>query len=467
MKTLYWYDFETFGADPRRDRAAQFAGIRTDESLNIIGDPLVCYCKPANDFLPDPGACLITGITPQLAAEEGVCEAEFTARIHAQFSQANTTVVGYNSIRFDDEVTRQLLYRNFFDPYEREWKNGNSRWDIIDMVRLCAATRPEGINWPKKDDGSNSFRLDQLTVANDIEHGSAHDALADVKATIALAALIRKQQPRLYEFVYQLRDKRRVKTEIDLVSRSPFVHVSVMYPASQGCLALVMPVCQHPTNSNAIIAYDLRTDPDTWSGLDMEEIRQRVFSASADLPEGVNRVPLKNIHINRCPVVASPAVLNPDAAERFGIDLEMCRQHWQKLQDNPDLTKRVREVYKHEPDYQEQDPDYMIYSGGFFSESDRALMQTVRETSPEDLDRLDLPFKDSRLSEMLFRYRARNFPDTLNNEDADRWEMFRRQRLQQQLPRFEQQLSDAIAEVNSEKNSSVLSALGTYRDSIF
>ena len=185
--SIYWYDFETFGNNPRRDRASQFAGIRTDEDLNIIGDPLVMYCKPANDFLPNPMACLITGITPQLTLEKGIAEAEFTRRILEEFAQPGTCVAGYNSIRFDDEVTRQLLYRNFHDPYEREWKNGNSRWDIIDMVRLCAATRPEGIEWPKKEDGSNSFRLEELTKANGITHAEAHDALSDVLATIEFA----------------------------------------------------------------------------------------------------------------------------------------------------------------------------------------------------------------------------------------------------------------------------------------
>ena len=185
--SIYWYDFETFGGDPRRDRASQFAGIRTDENLNIIGEPMVLFCKPAGDFLPNPMACLITGITPQKAISEGVNEAEFIYLIHEQFSSAGTCVAGFNSIRFDDEVTRQLLYRNFYDPYGREWQNGNTRWDILDMLRLAAATRPEGINWPKKEDGSHSFRLEALTKANGIEHADAHDALSDVLATIEIA----------------------------------------------------------------------------------------------------------------------------------------------------------------------------------------------------------------------------------------------------------------------------------------
>jgi exodeoxyribonuclease-1 len=428
-KTIYWYDFETFGVNPRRDRASQFAGIRTDEDLNIIGKPLVLFCKPADDFLPEPMACLVTGISPQKAKAEGVVETEFIRQIHYELSQPGTCVAGYNSIRFDDELTRQLLYRNFYDPYEREWKGGNSRWDIIDMVRLCAAIRPSGINWPKKDDGSNSFKLDELTVANGIEHTEAHDALADVIATIELAKLIKQHQPKLYNYVYQLRSKKKVQMEIDLVTQKPVLHISMMYPAKQGCLALVMPLCAHPSNSNGVIVYDLRESPDDWLSLSTEEMRARLYAPKEQLDTGTRRVPFKTIHINKCPIVTSPAVLDPESAAAFGVDLESCRAHWQKLKESKGLVSKLSGVFKDEHITPEIDPDFMIYSGGFFTETDKNLMQTIRSTPAVDLARLDLPFRDRRLHEMLFRYRARNFPETLNrNEQAD-WEMYRQKRL--------------------------------------
>lgn len=465
--SIYWYDFETFGVDPRRDRASQFAGVRTDEQLNIIGEPLVMYCKPADDFLPSPFACLITGITPQKALAEGVTEAEFIKRIHQQFSQPATCVAGYNSIRFDDEVTRQLLYRNFYDPYEREWKNGNSRWDIIDMLRLCAATRPDGINWPLKEDGSNSFKLDQLTVANEIEHEDAHDALADVIATIEMAKLIKRQQPKLFDYVYQLRNKKKVQAEIDLMTRKPLLHVSMMYPARLGCLALVMPLCPHPTNNNGIIVYDLREDPANWVDLPVEEIRQRVYTPKDKLPEGVDRVALKTVHINKCPIITSPAVLEPKRAELYEIDLERCKVHWEALQANSELVKKIGNVFREEQLGKETDPDYMIYSGGFFSDNDRSLMKTIRSTPSHDLGRLDLPFRDQRLHELLFRYRARNYPETLNNDELAEWEQFKRQRLTGNdiLPRFNKALEDArdkASEMNRENGGRVLDELEDY-----
>jgi len=466
-KSIYWYDFETFGRDPRRDRASQFAGIRTDEDLNIIGDPLVMYCQPANDFIPSPMSCLITGITPQKAKAEGLVEAEFIAKIHAEFAKPGTCVTGYNSIRFDDEVTRQLLYRNFYDPYEREWKNGNSRWDIIDMVRLCAATRPEGIEWPKKVDGSNSFRLEELTVANGIEHADAHDALSDVLATIAMAKLIKDRQPKLFDYAYQLRSKQKVQAEIDLKTRKPVLHVSVMYPSSKGCLALVMPICAHPTNSNGVIVYDLRVDPATWVALSDEEIRERLFTATADLGEGVERIPLKTIHYNRSPIVALPAVLSPERAALYDVDLDACREHWEQLQGMPQLPRRIANIYRQEQHPGDQDPDFMIYSGGFFSENDKQLMQLVRNTPPADLPRLDLPFNDSRLQEMLFRYRARNYPETLREEERQAWEAFRRLRLQEpdRFKLFEEELAEAQERADA-RGEEVLAALQHYIESL-
>jgi exodeoxyribonuclease-1 len=248
-ETFYWHDYETWGADPSRDRASQFAGLRTDLDLNPIGEPLVIYAKPADDFLPHPEACMVTGISPQLAYEQGAPEADFFRFIHEELSTPGTCALGYNTLRFDDTVTRFGFYRNFYDPYEREYANGNSRWDLIDVVRLTRALRPEGINWPTKDDGSNSFRLEDLTAANEIEHAGAHDALVDVKATIALARLLKQAQPKLFDYVFTHRDKNSINILLDVVNPKPVVHSSMRFPARLGCVASVLPLIRHPKKS--------------------------------------------------------------------------------------------------------------------------------------------------------------------------------------------------------------------------
>ena len=323
--SYYWHDYETFGADPSRDRPVQFAGLRTDAELNPIGEPLVIYARPANDYLPHPEACLVTGITPQLALEKGMPECEFIARIHEELARPGTCGVGYNSVRFDDEVTRYTLYRNFYDPYAREWQNGNSRWDIIDMVRAAHALRPEGIEWPLREDGLPSFRLEDLTKANGIDHGAAHDALSDVEATIALARLIRQRQPRLYDYVNGHRDKKSALSMLHLDSLRPVLHVSGMFGAARDNIALITPLAAHPKNKNEIICYDLMVDPADLLGETPEELTRRLYTRADELPEGVQRPGIKSVHINKCPVLVTAKMADPATAERLGIDGARCR----------------------------------------------------------------------------------------------------------------------------------------------
>ena len=425
--SLYWHDYETFGIDPRRDRPSQFAGVRTDVDFNIIGDPLVVYCKPPADYLPHPEACLLTGISPQIAEAKGETEAEFCRLIHEQLAQPNTCSLGYNSIRFDDEFTRNCLYRNFYDPYVREWQNGNSRWDLIDIVRATKALRPDGINWPIDDEGYPSFKLEELTKANGIAHEAAHDALSDVYATIALAKLIKSAQPKLYRFLWEHRTKTEAFNLLQYGSFKPVVHVSGRYASQNHRLAVVLPTCKHPTNANGIIVYDLSINPEPLISLSIEEIRERIFTATADLPEDVERIPLKTVHINKCPVLAPVSVLKPGDQQRLNIDLATCYANIDKIKAIQGLPEKIAAVFSENlfsESGQKADPDLAIYSGGFFSDSDKQKMAKIRNAPPDQLANFKPSFTDSRLAEMLLRYRARNYPELLHPEETSKWREF-------------------------------------------
>ncbi len=426
--SIYWYDYETFGIDPRYDRLAQFAGIRTDEELNIISDPLTLYCKPADDCLPDPHACLITGITPQKALADGVNEAEFITTIHKEFSTANTCVAGYNNIRFDDEFTRNTLYRNFFNAYAHEWQQGNSRWDIIDTVRLTRALRPDGIHWPKQD-GRPSIRLELLTKANNIRHEAAHDAMSDVYATIAVAKLIKEKQPRLYDYIYSMRKKGEVVKQINLRTREAILHVSSRYSAARGAIAMVMPICQHPVNKNGFIVYDLNIHPEDFFAADVDEMAARLYTPAAELPEGVKRIPLKQIHINKCPVIVPLKTMDDEAAKRLNINIETCLAH-QKLilQHIEEFAQKTAAIFQKSDFPEVSDPDGQLYSGGFFSRDDVQCIDSVRNSPVNQLANLHINFDDARLEEMLFRYRARNFLTTLNEQERQQWNDYRQEK---------------------------------------
>lgn len=427
MTTLYWHDYETSGIDPARDRPLQFAGVRTDENLELVGTPLRLYCQPDPDLLPQPAACLLTGITPQKAAREGVAEPDFAARIVAELGAPGTCGVGYNSLRFDDEFTRFLLYRNFHDPYEREWRGGNSRWDIIDMLRLARALRPEGMNWPDREDGSSSFRLEDLAATNGIVHDNAHDALSDVLATIALARRVRECQPELYRYVYAHRHKRQLLPLLDPARRRPVLHVSGRLPRERGYTALVLPLARHPANANAVICFDLLGDADALIALDAEAIRARVFTPAAEFAAGIERLPLKAIHLNRCPVVATPKLLDAAAARRLGIDLDRCETNWHKL-FAVDLTAKLGQVFAPQAMPVPADAETALYAG-FLSDAERGLLAAVRTGRGMELDPARLAFRDPRYRELLFRYRARYFPETLTPVEQENWSDFRRWRL--------------------------------------
>ncbi len=430
--SFLWHDYETFGARPMADRPSQFAAQRTDADLNCIGDPVVWYCSPADDVLPHPMACLITGITPQEARQKGETEARFAQHILDEMMQPGTCSAGYNSIRFDDTVTRNLLYRNLYDPYEREYKNGNSRWDLIDLARMYYALRPENIHWPMHEPGKPSFRLEDLSAANQLAHEGAHDALADVRATIDLARLLRKTQPRLFEWGLSLRNQKQVMKLLDPVEPRPLLHTSSKIPANRGCTSLVLPLAVIPGRPKSVIVFDLMADPAPLIEQPAEVIHDLVFTPAADMPEGIERLPLKAVHSNHVPMLAPAATLKGVDLQRIQLDPDLCRRHARRLVASLALVRhKVAEVFSasNTDGSATNDPDLMLYSGGFFSQADRHLMKKIREVPADKLGVHLWSFQDQRLPLMLFRYRARNYPDTLSMEEAEVWNKDRKARL--------------------------------------
>ena len=474
--SFFWHDYETFGLSPRRDRPAQFAGLRTDAQLREIGEPLTLYCKPAPDTLPQPEACLLTGILPQTAEQRGVAEHAFAAAIEAELAQPGTIGVGYNSIRFDDEVTRFLFWRNLIDPYAREWQNGCGRWDLLDVVRTVWALRPEGIEWPQHDDGRPSFKLEQLSAANGLAHESAHDALSDVRATLALARLVRERKPRLWAFCLGLRSKARVQEEL-AAARSregAFLHLSGRYPAERGCMAVVWPLAPHPVNRNELIVWDLAQDPALLRGLDAAAIRARIFSAADALPQGTQRLPIKTIHINRAPVViANLGTLTPPVLQRWQLDLDAARRHAEQAARVADEMAGVwGAVYARERDDAADavDVDEDLY-GGFLGDDDRRSLQRLRGLDGAALASRRVAFTDGRLDELLFRFRARNFPATLDADEQARWLAHCAARLHHgaggalTLAAFFERI-DALSENVDERGEAILGALYDWAERI-
>ncbi len=451
--SLLWYDLETFGRDFRRTRIAQFAAIRTDLELNPIGEPISFFCQPARDLLPSPGATLITGITPQRALAEGLPEPEFIGRMAEELSQPGTCAVGYNSIRFDDEFVRFGLYRNFHDAYEREWRNGNSRWDLLDVLRLAEALRPEGLAWPLREDGAPSFKLEHLAQANGVREGDAHEALSDVRALIGLARKLKTAQPKLWDYAYALRDKRKVAALLDVVNMTPLLHISSRYPASQHCAALVAPVVRHPKIESRVIVCSLDQPVDGLLALAPDEIADRLYTRAADLPEGERRIALKEVHTNKCPILVPLEHLREQDFARLGIDRYACLARADQVRTAPGLAEKVRRVFAVETVREPADADAALYDG-FPSDADKRLFPRVRSSAPSELAALAPRFDDLRYAELLFRYRARSWPDTLDATEQRRWDDYRRQRLATDSGLSEYSFASYFEEIASVRASS-------------
>ncbi|AFG37357.1 exonuclease I [Spirochaeta africana DSM 8902] len=432
---MLWYDLETFGRNPKYDRIAQFAALRTDYNLNPVEDPLVLYCRLTPDYLPDPQACIITGITPETVQRSGLRERDFANRVHQELSRPGTCIVGYNNIKFDDEFIRNLFYRNFIDPYAWHYANGNSRWDLINVVRLAHDLRPDGITWPTAEDGRPLFKLDHLTAANGIEHRGAHDALADVYATIAMAQLVRSTNPRLYQFAWDHRSRDKVRSLLDIGVRRPVLHTDGIHTRQAGCTTAVAPVGVNPENPKAVIAADLRYDPTPIIELPTEEVRRRIFTSSEILaPE--QRIHVTEIHENRSPVLTPVAALDPESSRRLDIDIELCTERARMLYRNTLLIQKFQKVYGERPARETpEDPELMIYGGGpfggFFADEDKKLFEAIRHAEPGQLLSIEPKSHDQRIPVLFRRYVWRNAWEALDQAERDRYRAFCAKRLLQ------------------------------------
>jgi exodeoxyribonuclease-1 len=412
--SFFWYDLETTGTNPRSDRIIQFAGVRTDLELNEIELPFSTYIKCPVDVLPDPSACAVTGLTPQRINRDGMNELEAYVAINRRFSQPNTCVAGFNSLRFDDEFTRFAFYRHFIDPYAREWQGGNSRWDIIDLARAAAALRPDGIEWPAEA-GLPTFRLGEITAANGISHDSAHDAMSDVRATVGFARLIRSKQRRLFDYYLGLRDRTKLQRFLRPERPELSLHVSRMFPRERGCIAPVMPVARHPRNRNSVIVADLATDVRPLIEWEVDRLREALFGTDRD-----DRPGLKEVRLNRCPFVAPIEVLREHDARRLELDMAAARARFDTLRAFGGLAGKVAAIYDRADARISSDADEALYDG-FIGDDDRVQCGQVLTRVLGGDPSPHVVFSDGRLNELLFRLRARRDESSLSATEQVRW----------------------------------------------
>jgi exodeoxyribonuclease-1 len=431
--SFLFYDLETSGFDARNDRIMQFAGIRTNKDLEPIGEPYNVVIKMTPDTVPSPDAIMVTGITPQSTMIDGLTEAEFLKYFYDEIVRPDTCFLGFNTVRFDDEFMRALHYRNFYDPYEWQWANGCSRWDLLDAVRMTRALRPDGIIWPFSPEGKPTNRLELITKLNGIDHYAAHDALSDVHATIAVARLIRDKQPKLFDYLFEARSKKAIQALVD--QDAPFVYSSGRYPSEFEKTTVAIRVADN-NQGRGVYVYDLRNDPAEFADFTPAQLLERMqYTKDEAAPK---RLPVKMVQYNHCPAVAPMGVLDDASRERLKIDLPTIQRHLHalKLAVADGFADRISQAMKLKDESRDAyiasrgtpDVDAQIYDG-FLQPGDKQLSRAVRVAAPVELMSFENRLSDDRLKKLLPRYKARNYPENLTSEERETWETFCRERL--------------------------------------
>ena len=450
-QTFFFYDLETSGLNPRADRIMQFAGQRTDMNLTPIGEPVNLLVKLNDDTLPSPEAVMVTGITPQSTQADGYTEAEFAQILYDEVFTEDTITVGFNSVRFDDEFIRYLFWRTFRDPYAWAWKDGRSRWDMLDVVRITRALRPDGIEWPVDKEGKPTNRLELVTKANGISHQNAHDALSDVEALIDVSRLLKTNQPKLFDYLLSIRDKKSVQKLVNLENKQPFVYTSGRFSNEFDKTTVAFPLTSAP-NSNVTV-YDLRHDPAQFLTLSQDELAKKMYASWDERKsDGFVALPIKMLQYNRCPAVAPLGVLGQDDGwKKIGLSLEVIERHKKILLENPDFAERIRTLVEKRPDFVSgKDAEAKLYEG-FLSGPDSMRVETVRNADENTLADFNPNFTDERLGSLLLHYKARNYPRTLTEDEMGIWEAWRAERLQAGLSDYLKALQRLAATADDKK----------------
>lgn len=449
-QTYFFYDLETSGLNPREDRIMQFAGIRTDEEFTPIGEPFNILVTLNDDTLPSPDALMVTGITPQQTVAEGYTEAAFAKLLIEEVFTPDTVTIGFNNIRFDDEFIRALFWRTFNDPYEWAWRDGRSRWDMLDVIRTTRALRPDGIQWPIVD-GKPSNRLEYLSKENGLEHTKAHDALSDVEALISVTKLVREKQPQLFAYLFKMRDKNEIKKLVNLDKKEPFVYISGRYSSEFSHATVAFPLTSG-RNGNVLV-YDLRHDPTPFLALPQKELEKILFASWDDRQkEGFQALPVKELQYNRAPAVAPLSVLfQEEGWQKINLREEVIQNHKAILLGAPTFAENIRSLFESRPEFPKAiDPEAQLYDG-FVTDADIPQVIAVRGADADRLADLHPSFIDERLDPLLLHYKARNFPKSLAEDEVPQWETWRAQRLMRQLPSFTKRLQELSATADESK----------------
>ena len=439
--TFFWYDYETTDLDWYRARPVQVAGIRTDESLEREGKLGELYCQPAPDHLPRIGSVLTHRVSPVHARDRGIREFEFAKKVHKQLHAEGTCTVGFNATTFDHRITHHLFFRNLFDPYRWHWKDSStSKWDIIELCRAAYALRRDILLWPYDDEGYAAFKLHKLALENSIRSEYSHRAVSgqdphsaadDVRLTLDLARLLKGASKNLWDYSRSCQSVEHVVRSI----RTTFLIVNTTVLRQRGAATIAGFLGQDPNDKNRNYAFDLSYNPAEFFDANAESLLTYKPKSSADNRDPRRHVPILRFRANASPYVMEFDLSNPMSEARQGLldglqlaPLDELQRRFSALDSNTKFKTRVVELNK--PSYPERAcPEENLY-GLDVDRSDRAQLTRIRKSiGRPNWWKNERHFRAKWLPGMVLRFRARNFPETLSDKEAEDWRDYCRQRL--------------------------------------
>ena len=436
---ILWYDYETSGRDAAVDRPVQLGWQVTDPGMEPVADAESLLVRLPDDVLPSPGAMLVHQILPDVHQRDGISEAELAKHLE-QLIAPRTLVAGYNSRGFDDKFTQHIFYRCLRDPYAWQYADGRGRFDLYPVVLTYFVLAPESIRWPEDHDGRPRFKLDRIGPLNQLDQGlkRAHDASSDAAVTARLARQLALHDPDLFATCLKRIDKHFVTDQIRADGRSEgFLEVTSFAGWDQGFVRDLWIPFRLSERSNDYVAFDLNYDPQQVM-TNLIGLVERYSIDRSELRKQVRAMGIHTIRINAQPMLFRRATLEPHIKSRleaFGRDEVRQNQHldvWQHIQESPafkQLYQLAVQVLVETEQALPDDVDFGLYAGKFLSTHDKDLLASLPLMDPEALSQWTQSFDDPRYDTLLFRYRARNFPQSLTQSEWKLWQKTRREKL--------------------------------------
>jgi len=340
-----FHDYETLNIDNKTTQGAakpiEYAGIITDIDLNEVPDGRHHkIIKPPIDVIGNPNAFLVHGVDPEMAEKVGVSEFEFAEWIGQLYGKDGTVIAGYNSIKFDSEVTRHTRFRNLLPSYTPEFENGNFQLDVMKVVMMAYSMSPGVLNFPKKDDGNDSLRLEDLTAANGIDHKDAHSALSDVEATINLAKLIKERNPQLWHYALWLTNKRNVEPLLD--KNEMLFYTDTTIGQKTRYTSVMHPLVVDSKIGSKYICIDLNSeDLDIVFDESPEKLNEYIFTSKQEQGSNYRATPFLNLTTNKAPIVipASERAIK-NMSDDMGFDLERIQKNFSRIKKGGEEIKQ-------------------------------------------------------------------------------------------------------------------------------